>query len=128
MNILDCSLSGESLKFEDFSLPISQKMFSELKKQGDSFKLGIRPEEVKCSTQATEGYVHFNVPVVENMGDYKILKLVLGKTDIRGKVRAGVDVSEGEKIWVGFPEENIKLYKNDVLVLDRGKKERVNEK
>jgi len=113
MNFIDCTLTEKGLDFGDFSMVISDAIRSRLGGQGGRFRLGIRPECVEASKGAKEGWVPLAVNVLENVGIYKILTLTSDGILIKSRVPEDMVVSEGDRVWVNFPEDKLKIFKDD---------------
>lgn len=116
MNFFDCLLSKDKLDFEGFSINISSKTKLKLMQHGFKFQLGIRPEFVQTSKERKKGWIPLNVEIVEDIGCYKILTLASNNIRIKSRLPAGMSVLEGEVVWVNFPEDKIKVYKDDLLI------------
>ena len=116
MNFLDCSLNQKGLDFGEFTVAISQGMRSELTPHGSKFKFGIRPESIDTSKEQKRDWVPLTVNIVENIGIYKILNLSSNTINIKSRVPEYVRVSEGDRVWVSFPENKVKIYKEDKKV------------
>jgi ABC-type sugar transport system ATPase subunit len=71
---------------------------------------------MQVSKEAREGRVSFNVSLVENMGPYKILTLTTNQLKLKSRIPADMEVSEGERLWAGFPEDRIKIFKDEKRV------------
>jgi len=117
MNFLECSLNNRQLKCGKFSIQISPKMESKLVTYGSKFLIGIRPEFVQISKDRQKNWFPFDIEVIEDTGRYKILTLVSNDLRIKSRAPEEMRISEGEKVWVNFPEEKIKIYKDDTLIV-----------
>jgi glycerol transport system ATP-binding protein len=116
MNLLDCTLKGDVLDFDGFALQSSQTLTAHISGAGGTCTLGIRPEAVEVSLEAKEGWAKFELITVENVAAYKVLTLEAGKRRIKSRVSENITVVEGSTAWVRFPEEHIKLFKNNVRI------------
>jgi ABC-type sugar transport system ATPase subunit len=56
------------------------------------------------------------VSLIENMGAYKILNLSSNGIRIKGRVSATERVFVGDRLWVGFPEDKVKIFKDNKRV------------
>ena len=81
----------------------------------ENLSLGIRPEFIKVSREMKGGWPEMEVRIIEDTGAYKILTLVAGNTRIKARVFEGFPVREGERIFISFKEENIKIYRDGKL-------------
>lgn len=111
MNVLDCSLSNNKLDFGPFSLSISKETNATLEEHGTEFRLGIRPEAIQISTERKKNAIPFKCSILENIGNYKILTLTTNGIEIKCRVSPTLRVSEGNKVYVFFPREEVKIYK-----------------
>lgn len=116
MNFLNCSLSKKGLDFGEFSVNISSKVKSKLAQHGSKFQLGIRPEFIQASKERKKDWIPLKIEVVEDLGRYKIVTLVSAHLKIKSRLPERMWVSEGEVVWVNFPEDKVKFYKNGALI------------
>jgi glycerol transport system ATP-binding protein len=117
MNILDCRMMDTRLSFADFELPLSQQMASRLTSLGDQFQLGIRPEFLQVRTEPAQGGVPFTVSVTENTGAYRVVTLERQTTRIKARVPESIAVSEGQELWLVFPEDKVNIFKDEKRVV-----------
>lgn len=113
MNTLDCSVAEGRLDFGAFSIPLSNEMRERLATFGNDFRFGIRPEAVRTSPEERTGWTPFDQVTVENTGAYKILTLAAGAIRIKARVSASTGSAGERQIWVQFPEEDAKFFKDD---------------
>lgn len=116
MNILGGKLNKSTLNLNGFNIELS-KDFRDKIKNGEC-QLGIRPEAIITSREKTTGTIPFEVAIVENMGSYKILTLIKkNKGDRNLRIKSRIDihmsVSKGETVYLKFPEEDIKIFKDN---------------
>jgi glycerol transport system ATP-binding protein len=116
MNLLECSLKGEVLDLHGFALKISPELKSRLSRLASPFQFGIRPEFVDPGREQKEDRIPMNVSLIENMGAYKILNLSSNGIRIKGRVSATERVFVGDRLWVGFPEDKVKIFKDNKRV------------
>lgn len=111
MNVIECSLEKNQIKTKEFSITISDSLKQKLGEVKE-MELGIRPEELLVYTSNKENTISFEVIVIENMGNYKIL--TLKKNELRIKVRVDLElqVEKNGQLFVEFPEKKMKLFKN----------------
>jgi glycerol transport system ATP-binding protein len=117
MNVLSCELEGRRLRFSEFSLQVSEELASRLAPLGDSFQLGIRPEFVAVSTEPGENAVSFSVAVTENTGAYRVVTLERNETRLKARVPESLAVSEGQELWLSFPEDKVNIFKDEERVV-----------
>ncbi|MCF8035757.1 MAG: ABC transporter ATP-binding protein [Desulfobacteraceae bacterium] len=117
MNLLDCALQDNTLQFSDFHLPVSQELKNKLGSYGFGFKFGIRPEVVDVSTREQDGAVAFTVSVIEYTGAYRVLTCDRESSRIKARVSESISVTEGDRVWVSFPEEKVNLFFNEKRII-----------
>ncbi len=114
MNVIECKLQEKKLQCSGFNIKISDKILKNyINKNQDSLRIGIRPEELEVSVEKKENGIKSKVAIVEDVGNYKILTLSLGKIRIKARVNSKIDVKEEEYIFINFPEKYIKIFSND---------------
>jgi glycerol transport system ATP-binding protein len=116
MNLLDCALRDGILEFGEFNLPLSDSVRARLNSAGPRFKFGIRPEFILADSQSKDGWIPWTAEVVENVGSYKILTLRSNGIQIKSRAPEHMTVKSGDRVWVSFPEENIKLFEGEKRV------------
>ncbi len=117
MNILGCSLKGEELRFQDFSLGLSPEFLSRIRGTGPDLQLGIRPEFIRVSPEPGENTVPFEVAVIENTGAYWVVTYVKESLRIKARVPESMRVQEGQKHYLAFPEDRVNLFQNEQRVI-----------
>ncbi len=113
MNLLNCSFKEGHLAFGEFDLPVSDQIKSKLGSETADLVFGIRPEFVVAANEPHDGWIQWKTTLVENVGNYQLLTLASNGIQIKTRVDEHVEVADGDPIWVQFPEERIKLFKND---------------
>ncbi len=113
MNILKSVLEDSTLTFGERSMTISHKLASTLSPHGNQFQIGIRPEFVHVSQEQQAGWMPFKVLIVEDTGAYKVVTLVSENTKLKARVSELLTIHEEEQVWVQFPEEKLKVFKDD---------------
>lgn len=116
MNLLNCSLKQDGLDFGEFFLPVSEKVKSALGSRGPEFVFGIRPEFIEASNESKDSWVPWKTTLVENVGNYQILTLAANGLEIKSRAPEHMSVSVGDRIWVQFPEDKIKIFRNEKRV------------
>jgi len=118
MNILDAKLNGSTLSLNGFKIELRKDITDKIEIKNDECQLGIRPEEIITSIEKTTGTIPFEVAIIENMGSYKILTLIKkngSDRDLRIKTRVDINVlvSKGDIVYLKFPEEYLKIFKDN---------------
>jgi glycerol transport system ATP-binding protein len=116
MNILGCSLKENLLDFGEFTLPISNDLKAALSPHGFDFQFGIRPEFVLASKKKEKGWISWNTVLVENVGSYQVLTLNSNGIQIKSRAPEQMSVVVGDRVWVNFPEDKVRIFKNDKRV------------
>jgi glycerol transport system ATP-binding protein len=114
MNVLNCILSGNRLEFGGvFSVEISRDLGGKLAPHGNEFQFGIRPEYIATSRSKKIGWPSLKVTVVEDTGAYKVLTMMIDGLRMKARVPEADSVPEGGTIYVSFPEDKVKIFKED---------------
>ncbi len=116
MNILECEIKGSCLAFKGFSKHLSSAVRKKIETLGPQITIGIRPEFIHCDVKKREDWFPLKVRVVEDRGEFNILTLTKNDISIKSQMPGTMTVSEGDTVWVDFPEEKIKFYKDDQLI------------
>ena len=116
MNLLDCTLEDGGLSCGDFMMPLSPKLRKAISAHGPAFKLGLRPEFVQVSLEAKPGFTPWTVSLMENVGVHLILTLSSNSIKIKSRIPTQERVSAGGRVWVGFPEAHVKIFKDETRV------------
>lgn len=117
MNFIECELKNGGLYIGKEKFEISRDTLSRISKFGVKFKLGIRPEFVHCSTEKKSSGLIFNIKAVEDMGAHKILTLEKDGVIIKSIVSKEIKILESGNIWITFPEDKVRFYKDNSLIL-----------
>jgi len=111
MNILEGEFKEGKFNFGDFVLlpvPDLKGYLEKCKK----FKLGIRPEYVQISKEEKEEWIPFTCDDIEEKGRgvrVLYLKSEKGQNEIKA-LGSHFDVRKGDKLWVQFPRDKIRIY------------------
>lgn len=116
MNVMECTLTDQGLDCGEFTIGISETLRATLTPHGPGFTLGIRPEFVKPTTQANAELVAMKVGVIERMGAFKILNMGVNGKRLKSRVPESLRVAEGNQVWLRFPEEQMKIFKDEQRV------------
>jgi len=107
MNFIDCTLSGDCLKWGGLSHAAAKLNLS---RYGTKFKIGIRPEHVQVSKSKKENWIASELTAIENLGNMQILHLKSGEHLIKAKMETWDQTAEG-MVWMHFPEDKIRVFK-----------------
>lgn len=111
MNIVKGEYREGRLDFAGFSLPASMEVQKCLE-EGKEIQMGIRPEYVQVSKYPEKGSFLFTCREIEEKGR-GIRVLYLRPENNRNEIKASggyYDISVGDKVWVVFPADKVKLY------------------
>ena len=117
MNILNCTLEDGKLAFADFELPVSTGLAESLASREGDFQFGIRPEFVEAAAAEKNGAIPFTVSVVEDTGAYKVITCERDAIRIKARVAESGAFSEGDRVWLQFPEDKINVFFNEQRII-----------
>ena len=115
MNFIDVSVrtGASELVHDRFTYPLSRETQSLVEDAGasDALTLGIRPEDVRVVSEATDASFPVTVQVVEPLGEVSYVYFEL-EDGVTYTVSVGGDVliEEGTTVHIEFPEEKIHLF------------------
>ena len=69
------------------------------KGENGSLAMGIRPEGVLVARESREGYLPVEAHIIEPLGSYDIVDLMVGKQLLRARTRSGYVSGPGERVW-----------------------------
>ena len=116
MNLFDVRAEDGGVRFGDQYLPLAAGLAARLPElAGARLQIGIRPEFVQITAEQATGGMAAEVMQVEDLGTYKILTLRLQGHVLKARLPEDQPVPRNEA-WVGFPEQWLMLYSNDLLV------------
>jgi glycerol transport system ATP-binding protein len=110
MNLLNCSLNNGVLDFGEFNVRLSDSVQAKINGAGPQLQFGIRPEFILSSNEPKDGWIPWTAELVENVGSYKIITLSSNGITIKSRAHEHMKVNSGDRIWINFPEENIKIF------------------
>ena len=61
--------------------------------------LGVRPEGVLVAKAQKDGYLPVEAHLIEPLGSYDIVDLMVGKQLLRARTRSGFVAAPGDKVW-----------------------------
>lgn len=116
MNFIDCKVDNETLDCEEFKIEVSDKFKRLIRNEKSNLKFGIRPESIVLNSDSKQG-IPFEVLVTENLGNNQIVTLQKGKVIIKCRADISLELQARDNVNVVFPENNIKLYKNNKAII-----------
>lgn len=115
MNLLPCSIDGDSARLDAGVLPLSATARAALQGAQGEIKLGIRPEFVACVPERQPGALPAVVRSVRNLGTHCLAEFRLGAHAVAAKLNR-LDARAGEQVWLSMPAERTLYYVNDKRV------------
>jgi len=101
MNLLMATLAGGSVQLAGVSMPVDGA--------GDArgeVVLGVRPGDLCVAAEGIPAQVDF----IEDFGDSTILNLLIGEQHVKVKAGQAPQVSEGQRVCLGFPPSAAHLF------------------
>lgn len=124
MNIFEATLDekrGNVLDAGAFEIAIPQNIATILKAASSSleFLVGIRPEDVRLSPTAEEGFIGSTVYLVENIGNLAYVTLQVGDILVVAQVPPTVNLNVGDKAFFQLNIERIHIFdkKTETLLI-----------
>jgi glycerol transport system ATP-binding protein len=120
MNLIEVQRCERGVCFGDITVPLEGWQIAALEKRaGNNVKLGIRPEFVEITSQATDDTHEARLMDLEDLGTYKIATVQLGQEKL--KVRQSEDFSEdtGTNVHLSFPKQWLMLYVDEYLIAEQ---------
>lgn len=112
MNILPAKVDGQSVYLGEQSLTLDKAYQA---KEQDKVELGIRPEFVRLSREASASSIPVAIKRIEDIGRYKIARTECLGQEVNAIIPEGQPVSE-EYTHLSFDSSYINLYANDWLL------------
>jgi glycerol transport system ATP-binding protein len=117
MNFIDCAeVEGKRLNLGELFVPVSEKTAKKLREAKGKIQVGIRPEQIEVTLEKTGDNPLFVIKVIEDTGAYKILTLTAGAHRIKVRTSSELQVSEGNEVFLHFPERAMKFYEDGLLI------------
>jgi multiple sugar transport system ATP-binding protein len=116
MNFIDCHLTKENekiyldagilkLPLEDYLVEIPKD-----RNVGEEFVLGIRPEDITLEKKEKKDAIQGEVFTLEPLGSEVIVDIKMGETIFKVKENATFRAKVGEKIWLIFRKDKIRIF------------------
>jgi multiple sugar transport system ATP-binding protein len=113
MNFLNGSLASEnSVTLKNGANPVTWNISENIQifTADTDVRVGIRPDKIKISTKATESGIKSKVEVIEFLGEYLILTLHIGHTEIKVIISPDFDIREQDDVWIWGEPDDIHLF------------------
>lgn len=115
INMFDGTLEGGALVADalDREIPVTRELQERIREEtGGALQLGIRPNEITRTDDASEAYLAGSVKVFEQMGDETILHLLLEGTEreIRVSVPPTVIPEQGDQFQFTFGHADVHVF------------------
>lgn len=113
MNLIESTVQNDgTVRFDDSLVHISQKMTQTLIAGGYDITMGIRPEYVTFSQSEKKDWISGKVKLINDTGAYKVITTSVGEIDIKSRVPETAKVKEDDILWLSFPEEKLKFFRD----------------
>ncbi len=110
MNFLPCRLEQEALRVVDTEVRLQEVWYARGQEHaGAKLELGIRPEHLAFADGPGERNFEVVVQRVEDLGNFRLVTIELGRHRVFAKVREDRLVAEGP-MWLHFPVNWTRLY------------------
>jgi glycerol transport system ATP-binding protein len=116
---MPCALDSGAALVEEERIPLSVPAFERAAARDGKLELGIRPEYLELARAGDSGAVPVTVNRVEDLGNFKIVTCRLGSRTLKAKLHEDNEVP-GERAFLSFPPERIRLYADGELIGDGG--------
>ena len=119
MNLVEVARCEGGVCFDRTLVPLPDELCQHIDRVGSTnLKIGIRPEFIQVTEQASDETHECEVVDVEDLGTYKIVTLSLGGRLLKARVDEDQDVTSAT-VHVGFPHQWLKLYIDEYLVEEK---------
>lgn len=115
MNFVPCALDGDAALVDGVRIPLSTTVVQRARGMAGTFQLGVRPEFLKLETKPRDGACQVKIEATEDLGNYRIVTVRLGKHRLDVKVREE-DEPMSESAYLAFKPAFTKLYADGALV------------
>jgi multiple sugar transport system ATP-binding protein len=113
MNFIDVQKDGEaSLQFGNASLPLSRAHLKKIDGH-PRVTLGVRPEDVKVTREAREGWTPAAVYVTEEMGNETLVFLRMGNVKMIARAGAEFRAEPETPVWFRFEDDKLHFFDSD---------------
>jgi glycerol transport system ATP-binding protein len=116
MNFIPIEKNKETVCYQNIKLPISELQQAVVQSSDSiNLKLGIRPEFVVLSENATPNSFAANVLSVQHLGSYQLVLVDFSGLEMQVRVAEKMQFS-GAQVFLVFPSQWLKLYVDEYLV------------
>ncbi|MCG8421589.1 MAG: ABC transporter ATP-binding protein [Proteobacteria bacterium] len=122
MNILPCQLVDGAAMVAGQSIPLSDEVWQQARRDQGSFEIGIRPEfvELVAGGDSTDhgqpGELSVTITAVEDHGRFSIASAELGEHQIKAKLTDRVPPAPGQNARIRFAGGELHLYRDQRIV------------
>ena len=117
MNLLPCLIQGAGAVIGDAAISLAPGLVDRIPPtaNGDTLRLGIRPQFVELHDRQAPDTVPVSITAVEDLGNYQLVQVRLGEEALTVKVPEDQPVPT-DRGHLRFPPEWTRLYADDRLV------------
>ncbi|WP_273204102.1 ABC transporter ATP-binding protein [Marinobacter subterrani] len=120
MNLIEVQRCPRGVCFGSIVVPLDEWQVEVLQRQKTSnLKIGIRPEFVEVSDQATDETFEATVLDVEDLGTYKIVTVELGHETLKARQNEEFEAEIGGVVHLSFPKQWLMLYVDEFLIKEQ---------
>ncbi len=113
MNLIPCTRTDSGLDCGGFQLGLPAHLKGSVESDSNSLTLGIRPEHVHVSSEASSDSISGEIRLVEHAGAYRIVTVDAGGVTFRLRAGESAEAKEGETIHCEFAAAHVHLYPED---------------
>lgn len=117
MNFIDVTAERSdgrvTLTHPDFSYPMSDQFDGEIPGSDGDLVLGVRPEDIEVTEDASEAVVEVTVGVIEPLGKEQLIHFDLGGETYTASVSGQRRIRRNERVALRFPEPLVYVFDRD---------------
>ncbi len=115
MNFIPCSMDGHAAIVNGSRIPLDERTAQLGNSVSGKLELGIRPLYLEVYDKEIEDSIPVDVNSIEDQGNYKIVTAKIADQLVRARLPEDLPVP-GEKAWLKFPQDWIRLFHEDRLL------------
>ena len=120
MNLIEVQRCPRGVCFGSVVVPLDDWQVELLQRlKTDNIKIGIRPEFVEVSEQASDETFEAGVLDVEDLGTYKIVTVQLGHETLKVRQSEDFHADIGARVHLSFPKQWLMLYVDEFLIKEQ---------